>query len=428
MPTGTDPTRTPSRDDSAPAAPSPPTRALILPGGKVDPDAVRLAIGDTDAADLTALDAEGESESEGLCRVAFRLSHDLNKRLDRYLTDRITFMSRNQLQRLIDLGAVTVNGRAPKASTRLRQGDLVEVALPPPPSTEIQPENIPLDVLYEDDWFIVLNKSPDLIVHPARSHHTGTLLNALVHHFNEQAAGRLSAVGSEKARPGVVHRLDRRTSGVMVVAKDDEAHWKLGRQFENRAVDKRYLALVEGNIESDADIIEAPIGPHHSKARGQREKMIVRHDELGKKALTIYRVRQRFRAPAIMSATAAYTLVELELRTGRTHQIRVHMAHLGFPLVGDDMYGGRPLDPRSLVPAAAAAEPGPIFERQALHATLLGFHHPATNAPVVFTAPLPRDMRAIIATLRRHWTASPILTIAGAAIDLDAAVPAIIED
>jgi 23S rRNA pseudouridine1911/1915/1917 synthase len=407
---------------------APPVRSLILPGGKVDPDAVRLAIGDADQSDLSSDDADGESE--GLCRVSFRLSHDLNKRLDRYLTDRITFMSRNQLQRLIEVGGVTVNGRAPKASTRLKLNDLVEVAVPPPPSTEIQPEDIPLNIVFEDQWFIVINKGPDLLVHPARSHHSGTLLNALVHHLkvNAPAAGPgasgLSSVGKEQARPGIVHRLDRHTSGVMVVAKDDEAHWKLGRQFENRVVDKRYLALVHGVIESDADVIEAPIGPHHSKVKGLREKMIVRHDLLGKPAVTIYRVRQRFRPPQWDQSAGSFTLVELELKTGRTHQIRVHLAHLGYPLVGDDMYGGRHLEPGALVPEGAAAELPPRFERQALHAALLGFHHPATNTPVVFTAPLPPDMAWIIARLREHWDAGPPVCIPGATIDLDAALPA----
>jgi len=382
-------------------------RSLILPGGKVDADAVRLVIGAGDDAE-----AEG-TEGEGLCRVTFRLSRDLDKRLDRYLTDRITFMSRNQLQRLIEVGGVTVNGRAPKASTRLRLNDVVEVAVPPPPPTEIQPEAIPLDILYEDDRFIVVNKQPDLIVHPARSHHSGTLLNALVHHFQSKGGSALSSVGKDKARPGVVHRLDRDTSGVMVVAKDDEAHWKLGRQFENRAVDKRYLALVHGAVENDADVIEAPIGPHPSKVRGQREKMVVRHDDLGKHAVTVYRVRQRYSI-----AGERFTLVELELKTGRTHQIRVHMTHLGYPLVGDDMYTGKHLDLGALFPGASGR-----LERQALHATLLGVHDPITNAPLVFTAPLAPDLLAVVRLLRTHAECSPVLTVPGATVDLAQAIP-----
>ncbi len=363
---------------------------------------------------------EGENdEGEGLCRVAFKLTRDLNKRLDKYLTDRITFMSRTQLQGLIEAGLVTVNARTPKASTKLRLDDEVEVALPPPPSKEIQGEDIPIDVLFEDEAMIVLNKRPDIIVHPARSHHSGTLLNALVHHFAQQGGGTstLSSVGEDKARPGVVHRLDRRTSGVMVVAKDDEAHWKLGRQFENRAVDKRYLALVQGNVEVDADHIELPIGPSPSKVKGQREKMVVRYDELGKHAHTVCRVRQRFSDPS--GSGRAFTLVELELKTGRTHQIRVHMTHRGHPLVGDDMYEGDALDLGTIDPSRR----GEVFERQALHAALLGIHHPATNEKRVFTAPLHADMLEVVRVLRKSWDSSEVLTIPGATVDLDEALP-----
>ncbi len=390
---------------------------FILPGGKVDPDAIRDSIG--------AGGEEGaEGEGEGLRRVTFKLTRDLDKRLDKYLTDRITFMSRNQLQRLIEVGGVTVNRRVPKASTKLHLGDVVEVVVPPPPSTEIQPEDIPLSVLYEDDVMIVINKQADLIVHPARSHNSGTLLNALVHHFRTrgEVVGGLSTVGKEFARPGVVHRLDKHTSGVMVVAKDDEAHWKLGRQFEERRVDKRYLALVEGEIEEKlplADVLEHPIGPHPSKAKGMREKQVVRHDELGKPAVTIYRVRERFRG---------YTLVELELKTGRTHQIRVHMSHVGFPLVGDDMYGGHHLRGEQFnrgvtgKPVPAGQE---LMMRQALHACVLGIAHPKSLEKLVFTAPAPDDFTTLIKLLREHrppkeGEARP--QIGGATIDLDAAI------
>lgn len=375
---------------------------LIQPGGKVDPDAVRSAA-------ALAADADEGSESEGLARVAFRLTRDLSKRLDKYLTDRIPFMSRNQLQRLIDEGGVTVNGREAKASQKLRLDDFVEVALPPPPSTEIQPEPIPLEVLYEDAHLIVVNKQPGLIVHPARSHLKGTLLNALVHHFQQAArpgeAGALSSVGKEFARPGVVHRLDRFTSGVMVVAKDDTAHWRLGRQFENRQVDKRYLALVEGVVEADADVIDVPLGDSVSRVKGKREKQQVRYDEGGRPAVTIYRVRRRFMAEKARS----YTLVELELKTGRTHQIRVHMAHLGHPLVGDDMYGGKHFD---------FGDARPIFTRQALHAALLGFRHPITEAPMQFLAPLPQDLVALIDSVRIERADSGLLNPPGATVKM----------
>ena len=387
---------------TTPAEPAPESEPdgapLVRPGGTVDPDVVR------------ALAAGEEGEDEGLRRVAFKLSRDLNKRLDRYLTDRIPFMSRTQLQRLIDLGGVTVNGGTPKCSTRLRRGDEVVVVVPPPPSKEIVGEEIPIDVLYEDAQILVLNKSPDLIVHPARSHNKGTLLNALVWYFEHASTrgGSLSGVGEEFARPGVVHRLDRRTSGVMVVAKDDEAHWKLGRQFELRKVDKRYLAVVEGVIEADADVIDVPIGPFPSRVKGMREKMAVRHDEWGKPAVTLCRVRERFEG---------HTLVELELKTGRTHQIRVHLSHLGYPIVADDMYGGRP--------PAPDADGRRVIERQALHAAVLGFRHPTTLEPVEFTAPLPPDMAGLVAALRARGGGAGPLTPPGATIDLERAVPGV---
>src|SRR5688500_17102387 len=242
---------------------------LILPGGKVDAEALRRAVGE----------APDEEDDRALRRVTFTLNRDLRKRLDKYLTDRIGFMSRSQLQRVIAEGGVLVNGRTPKASTSLRRGDVVEVEVPPPPPKNIQPEDIPLDVLFEDEHLIVLNKSPDIIVHPARSHLKGTMLSALAWHFSRRstAGGGLSTVGEEFARPGVVHRLDRHTSGVIVFAKTDEAHWKLGHQFEHRRVDKRYLAVVHGRIEPEIDVIDLPLGPHPSREKGYREKYVVRH-------------------------------------------------------------------------------------------------------------------------------------------------------
>ncbi len=378
------------------------TPDFLQPGGKVDPDAVRAAAPD--------------SEDDAPTRVAFRVGRDLKKRLDRYLTDRVPFMSRTQLQKLIENEAVTVNDRVAKASTTLRQGDLVEVLLPPPPSSEVKAEQIPLHVLYEDEDLIVLNKTPDIIVHPARSHLSGTMINALAWHFRYGSAlgGDLSSVGEEFARPGVVHRLDRHTSGVIVFAKRDEPHWRLGRQFEHRQVDKRYLAIVHGEMETLADVLEFPIGPHPSREKGYREKYVVRHDELGKHAVTIYRVREVFRD---------YTLVELELKTGRTHQIRVHLSHIGHPIVGDDMYGGKPVAMAELAPPHVAP-PGqpPIIARQALHAAVLGFAHPTKGSKMEFTAPLPEDMARLVAALRAHRAAGGPIDISGATVDLHAAI------
>ncbi|MBX3317064.1 MAG: RluA family pseudouridine synthase [Phycisphaeraceae bacterium] len=356
---------------------------LILPGGKVDPEAIQRAI-----------DASGAPDDDSeLRRVVFTLRRDLKSRLDKYLTTRITFMSRNQLQKLIDGGGVAVNGRQPKASTVLRAGDVVEVVVPPPPTGVIRPEEIPIDVLYEDDAIIVLNKRPDIIVHPARAENSGTLVNALAWHLRNRSSlgGDLSTVGNEFARPGVVHRLDRHTSGCIVFAKSDEAHWKLGHQFEHRRVDKRYLAIVQGSVEPLVDVIEAPIGPHPSREKGYREKYVVRHDELGKPSVTICRVRERYRFNRRPVGDQDFSLVELELKTGRTHQIRVHLSHTGYPIVGDDMYGGRPFIDESNAT---------LIARQALHAATLGFTHPITEQPMRFTSPLRGDMGDLIRALR----------------------------
>ena len=288
---------------------------LLDAGGKVDRDALYRLY-------------EGSSDDDTPIRVRFELARDLNKRLDRYLVDRVPFLSRTSLQRLIREEAVTVNGRTPKASTKLRRGDVVIATLPPPPSKGIPAEDIPLDIVFEDDELIVINKADDIIVHPARGNLSGTIINALAYHFQHHSSGELSSVGEEFARPGVVHRLDRHTTGVMVAAKTDTAHWRLGRQFELRQTDKRYLAVVHGRMEPDADVIDVPLGKHPT----EKTKYAVRWDDTGKPSVTIYRVRELY---------DDFTLVELELKTGRTHQIRVHLSYLGYPIVGDDYYGGR---------------------------------------------------------------------------------------
>ncbi|MFN7019952.1 MAG: RluA family pseudouridine synthase [Phycisphaerales bacterium] len=380
-----------------------------LASSRPDPDTAAGA-DDPDGLPLSLLPPDPDQAASSGCadddapnRVVFVLQRDLQKRLDRYLTDRIPFMSRTQLQRLIDEGGVTVNARTPKASTKVGLNDRVEVFIPPPPPSEVQPEDIALDVLFEDEHIIVLNKRPDIIVHPARSHNKGTLINALAHHFLHASprGGALSTVGKEFARPGVVHRLDRDTSGVIVFAKDDTAHWRLARQFELRAVDKRYLALTHGLVEPEIEVIDKPIGPHPSKQKGYREKYVVRHDHLGKPSVTICRVRARFSARrAAEDGPAAYSLVELELKTGRTHQIRVHLSHGGYPIVGDDMYGGRELRLADLG-LDSSPDPGPILARQALHAATLCFRHPISDEPMRFAAPFPEDMAAALAALRR---------------------------
>lgn len=385
----------PADDDASKG--SDPTGTLIGPGGKVDREAL-----------FALYDQQREQDDEKQVAVEFRLFRDLDKRLDRYLVDRIPFLSRTALQRLIDEGAVTVNGRTPKASTKLHAGDVVAAVLPPPPSSEIPAEDIPLRVLFEDADLIVIDKAADIIVHPARGNKTGTIINALAWHFQHRSGGALSSVGQEHARPGVVHRLDRFTTGVMVAAKSDTAHWRLGKQFEQRRIDKRYLAVVHGRMAAHADVIDLPLGKHPTV----REKYAVRWDETGKPSVTFYRVRELY---------DDFTLVELELKTGRTHQIRVHLSHIGHPIVGDDIYGGRHL---RLGEIAGSSTPGAgtlVIARQSLHAAMLGFRHPISGDPRTFTAPLPEDVRRLVTLLREHR--SPLrIDVPGATVDLDAAM------
>jgi 23S rRNA pseudouridine1911/1915/1917 synthase len=342
-------------------------------------------VSEPDPEELLALYESQEGDDETPITVTFELQRDLDKRLDRYLVDRIPFLSRTALQRLIHESSITVNGRVPKPSTRLHKGDTIVAVLPPPPSSEVPADDIPLDVLFEDDDMIVVNKQAGLLVHPARSFKRGTLINALAWHFLHRSGGGLSTVGKEFARPGVVHRLDRWTTGVMVAAKSDTAHWRIAKQFENRTTEKRYLALVHGTPEPSTDLIDLPLGKHSTL----RELYAVRWGEDGRPSRTIYRTIERY---------DGFTLVELELLTGRTHQIRVHMSHLGWPLVGDDLYGGKHIEAGRL---GAAGDPERIvMDRQALHAALLRFDHPATRTRVAFTAPVPADFREIIMALR----------------------------
>jgi 23S rRNA pseudouridine1911/1915/1917 synthase len=267
---------------------------------------------------------------------------------------------------------------------------VVRLAVPPPPPTDIVPQEIPLEVLFEDEHLIVLNKRAGIIVHPARSELDGTLINALAWRFAHVSGGALSAVGREQARPGVVHRLDRDTTGCIVFAKSDEAHWKLGAQFEHRTTDKRYVAVVRGRVEPEVLTIDKPIGPHPSKVKGYREKQVVRYDELGKPSLTICRLRERYRLHDRPAGDQWFSLVELELKTGRTHQIRVHLSSEGWPSVGDDMYGG------------SAGLEGALsgITRQALHAGLLALRHPMSGAEMVFLAPPPADLLGLVRALR----------------------------
>jgi 23S rRNA pseudouridine1911/1915/1917 synthase len=278
---------------------------------------------------------------------------DAGARLDHFLAAQATTLSRSRLQDLIKSGHVTLNGNTAKPNTRLRAGDAIAVAEPPPVPTGTVAEDIALDILFEDGDLIVLNKPAGMVVHPAAGNWQGTVVNALLHHCTT-----LSGIGGEQ-RPGIVHRLDKETSGCLVVAKNDLAHQALAKQFAGREVTKIYLALATGKFRNASGVIEAAIGRHPV----QRKKMTV--VEKGRASKTSYRVRAELRAG---------TLVECTLHTGRTHQIRVHLKHLGHPLLGDEVYGKRA-----------------GFDRQMLHAWRLGFSHPRTGKRLNFQSPIPAD-------------------------------------
>jgi len=418
-------------------------------------------------------------EEAGAERMRWTMTKDSALRLDKYVQGRLKGISRSQVVKLINLGAVTVNGQDAKPSQKLRGDDVVEVVVPPKPADDLEPEDIPLDILYEDDGFIAINKQAGFIVHPARSHLNGTMLNALAWHFQhhpgntvdlkttsgtiqavpeqregaDQAAKQnkktdkpsLSSVGQDHARPGVIHRLDMNTTGVILFAKQDESHWLLAKQFEERTNTKAYLAVVHGNPSPLAGTIEEPLGKHPTIREGQA----VRQDSTGKHALTLYRVREQY---------AGYALVEVHIKTGRTHQIRVHMQYIGHPIVGDLLYGGEVVGPREILdpPLPAGGRPhlnyarpkdegkklearalerheqgdahpdGPVLMHYpALHASYLQVKHPIRKHPMTFTAPLHEPMRTLVMELRKHPHPDGIKGIDhGAIIDMGLTVPA----
>lgn len=395
-------------------------------------------------------------EEAGAERLSWTMSRDNTLRLDKYVQGRLKGISRSQVQKLIDLGAVTVNNIPGKPSQKLRGGDVVEVVVPPKPADDLIPEDIPLDILYEDDVFIAINKEAGIIVHPARSRLTGTMINALAYHFEHHPGNTvdrtmnagtadgtpsnepiptksdnkrnrakdkpsLSSVGQEAARPGVIHRLDMNTTGVILFGKQNEAHWLIAKQFEERTNTKAYLAIVHGNPDP-AGVIDQPLGKHPTI----REGNAVRHDSTGKHALTLYRVREQYEG---------YALVECEIKTGRTHQIRVHLQYIGHPIVGDIMYGGEIVGPKELADppypagarinisyartkedgkkqeavAAARLEQGDahpdgpvIMPYPALHAAYLKIKHPTDRHEMIFTAPLHEPMRTLVQALRER--------------------------
>jgi 23S rRNA pseudouridine1911/1915/1917 synthase len=306
---------------------------------------------------------------------------DAGSRLDRFLQARAPDLSRTRLQALIAAGAVLVDGGRAKASLRLRPGARVTVSLPPPEPLALTPEPIPLAVVYEDADVLVVDKPAGLVVHPGAGHRTGTLVHALLAHCGPA----LSGIGGAR-RPGIVHRLDRGTSGLLAVAKTDAAHQALARQLKARTVERRYLALVHGRPTPAEGQVDLPIGRHPR----DRLRMAIRPAGEGRAASTHYRVLERFERPS------ALALLEVTLGTGRTHQIRVHLAHLGTPVVGDRTYGrGRTAPPGPELSARVAALGG-----QALHAAVLGFTHPTTGARLRFEAPPPPPFAALLAWLR----------------------------
>ncbi len=289
-------------------------------------------------------------------------------RLDTYLREKFPAASRGALQRLIEQGHIRVNGRIVKPTHRPRAGEQIEVHWPEAKPAEARPEAMPLDILFEDQSLLVLNKPAGLVVHPAAGHEEHTLVNALLHHCR----GSLSGIGGI-ARPGIVHRLDKDTSGCLVVAKNDETHLALSAQFAKRQVEKIYNAIVCGELARESGEIRAAIARHPS----HRKRMAARDDDSGRAAHTSYRVLERLNSA---------TLVEAQLHTGRTHQIRVHFQFLGHPLVGDEIYGARQnVRLKELTNYAAP--------RVMLHARELSFVHPRTDEEMTFEAPLPEDFR-----------------------------------
>jgi len=313
-------------------------------------------------------------------RIKIKVSDDLKERirLDALLVRELGFLSRARIQRLIKEGRVWVNSGSGRCSLKVRSGDLIEVSIPSLVPSKLEPEPIPLKILYEDEDLLVIDKPAGLLTHPAGGQVSGTLVNALLYH-----CPNLSGIGGE-LKPGIVHRLDKLTSGVMVVAKSDKAHIGLAEQFRVHSIKRAYLAVVYGVMERGSGRIEGLI----QRNPRQRLKMTGRA-KTGKVAITGWRVRERFRH---------FSLLECELWTGRTHQIRVHLSEAGHPLVGDPVYGRGWSVPEKLKPELKTKIKA--FKRQALHAYLLGFEHPISREKMSFSSELPEDMEDLVNRLR----------------------------
>ncbi|WP_110952898.1 RluA family pseudouridine synthase [Anaerosinus massiliensis] len=297
----------------------------------------------------------------------YKIIDEIDERIDMFLVKKLQNLSRSHIQKMIADGWIKVNQKEVKANYKLRKSDTVEFILPEAKQTEIVAEDIPLHILYEDQDVIVINKRRGMVVHPATGIYTGTLVNALLAHCKD-----LSGINGE-IRPGIVHRLDKDTSGVMIAAKNDIAHISLAEQIKNKTAIRQYLAIVHGNIKEEQGIIDGAIG----RDAKDRKKMAIVFEN-GKPAVTKFKVVERF---------GNYTLVQCKLMTGRTHQIRVHMTYIGHPLVGDPKYGG--------------VKSSFKISGQALHSKSLTFIHPTTKQEMFFSAPLPEDMERILKNIRR---------------------------
>ncbi len=297
---------------------------------------------------------------------------DAGKRVD-ILTAEKTGISRSRIQRYVKENLLLVNSKPVGGNYRLKTGDIISLNIPEEEPTGLAPEAIPLEILYEDQYFIVVNKPAGMVVYPAAGHNRGTLMNALAYHCK-----KLAGTGGP-LRPGIVHRLDKDTSGIMVVALDDRAYYSLVEQFRQRTINRRYIVLVYGNLKKDKGEISLSIG----RSESDRKKMSTKSRK-GKEAITTWKALERFRDAA---------LIEARLKTGRTHQIRVHFASIGHPVLGDRTYGRK-------TEIEIAGKKKITFPRQMLHAELLGFTHPATGEHLEFKSPLPEDMEESIKQLR----------------------------
>ncbi len=292
-------------------------------------------------------------------------NNDEIDRIDKYLAKKV-HLSRSQIQDLIDKGYIKVNGVTVKSSYKVKPGDIINVIIPPPEDTDIIPKDIPIQIIYEDNDLLVVNKPRGMVVHPAHGHYQDTLVNALLYKVKD-----LSGIGGE-LRPGIVHRLDKDTTGLLVVAKNDFSHQKLSEQLKNRTLKRVYWALCEGEIPWDEKRVELPMARHPV----YRKKMAIVYG--GKISITNFKVLERFKG---------YTLVSASLETGRTHQVRLHLFHLGFPIVGDEIYGR--IDKRFGI------------KGQLLHAKEISFIHPRTSERMSFSTPLPSDFERVLSLLRQ---------------------------